>query len=212
MAAVKKESAEPKVTRRDKARATRLRMIRAAHSVFVERGYGGARMSDIAEAAGVAVQTLYFTFHTKPELLQACYDTAVLGEGEPLPPHLQPWYAAMMKAKTGRTALRHFAEGNTAIASRVALLDDVVRSASHEPEAATIRGHAERLRREGYRGVVEHLDRTFGLHKGLDVDSATDIMLMLGGAGPYRTLVAEYGWPEEKFVDWLADALARQLL
>ena len=32
-----------------------------------------ARMTDIAAEAGVAVQTVYFTFHTKAELLQACY-------------------------------------------------------------------------------------------------------------------------------------------
>ena len=43
--------------------------MRAAIEVFTESGYVGARMSDIADRAGVAVQTVYFTFHTKAELL-----------------------------------------------------------------------------------------------------------------------------------------------
>jgi AcrR family transcriptional regulator len=30
-------------------------------------------MTDIAAEAGVAVRTVYFTFYTKAELLQACY-------------------------------------------------------------------------------------------------------------------------------------------
>ena len=75
------------------ARATRLRMIRAAQRVFIASGYAGARMIDIAAEAGVAVQTVYFTFHTKAELLQACYELAVLGEDDPRPPPGQPWYA-----------------------------------------------------------------------------------------------------------------------
>src|SRR6059058_4383942 len=146
-----------KVSRRDRAQQTRLRMIRAAHELFVDRGYSGATMADIAAAAGVAVQTVYFTFHTKAELLQACYDHAVLGEENPRPPNQQPWYAAMMAARSGSAALRHFVRGNTAIAARVGALDDVVRSARHEPDAVRIRGHSEHLRRLGYREMVDHL-------------------------------------------------------
>src|SRR5580698_9436616 len=117
------------MSRRDRARRTRIRMIRAAHQVFVDRGYSGASMAEIAKAAGVAVQTVYFTFHTKGELLSACYDTAVLGEEAPLPPPLQPWHVRMMAARSGKVALRAFAEGNSTIVQRVGLLDDVVRSA-----------------------------------------------------------------------------------
>jgi Bacterial regulatory proteins, tetR family len=42
--------------------------VRAAHALFVERGYTGTRMADVGEAAGVAVQMVYFRFHTKAEL------------------------------------------------------------------------------------------------------------------------------------------------
>src|ERR1700750_2978268 len=101
----------PKQSRREQAAETRERIIRAAIDVFGERGYTGARMADIGERAGVAVQTVYFTFHTKPELLQACYEYAVLGPDR-LPPHQQPFWARVAAAPDGRAALREFAIGN----------------------------------------------------------------------------------------------------
>ena len=140
-----------------------MRMIHAAQKVFTGHGYAGARMIDIAAEAGVAVQTVYFTFHTKAELLQACYELAVLGEDDPRPPPAQPWYSAMLEATDGRAAIRYFAEGNSAIAARVALLDDVVRFAAHEPDAAQVRAHNEQLRRDGYTRVAGHLAGLFGL-------------------------------------------------
>jgi AcrR family transcriptional regulator len=199
-------------SRRDRARATRLRMIYAAQRVFITRGYAGARMIDIAAEAGVAVQTVYFTFHTKAELLQACYELAVLGQDDPRPPPGQPWYAAMLGARDGKAAIRRFAEGFSAIAARVALLDDVVRSAAHEPEAVHVRAHNEQLRRDGYARIVAHLADRFGLPSGLDPAEAVDILLTLGGPATYRSLVIDHGWPHDRFVDWLATTLSQQLL
>src|SRR3984885_5762277 len=192
-------------SRRDRARATRLRMILAAQRVFIANGYAGARMTDIA--AGVAVQTVYFTFHTKAELLQACYELAVLGVDDPRPPPGQPWYAAMLDARDGRAAIRWFAEGFSAIAARVAVLDDVARSASHEHDAAQVRERNEQLRRDGYARIVAHLADRFGLRPGLDPAGAVDILLTLGGPATYRALGVDCGWSHDRFVDWLTDTL-----
>jgi len=199
-------------SRRDRARATRLRMTRAAQRVFIARGYAGARMADIAAEADVAVQTVYFTFHTKAELLQACYELAVLGEDDPRPPVSQPWYAAMLDAGDGRAAVRLFAEGFSVIAARVALLDDVVRSAAHEPEALKVRSLNEQLRRDGYSRIASHLAGRFGLPAGLGQEEAVDIMFTLAGPATYRGLVAECGWSHDHFVNWLAATLSQQLL
>jgi len=211
MAAVK-GPASRKLTRRDRAQQTRLRIIRAAHAQFVESGYSGATMADIAKDANVAVQTVYFTFHTKGELLQACYDHAVLGEDDPRPPQLQPWYAAMLAARTGSAALRHFVDGNTAIVARVGALDDVVRSARHEPDAVLVRSHSERLRREGYRTLLQHLAERFGLAGGQSLDSAVDLLLMYGGTSVYRSLVLDYAWSLDRYKKWLHTTLVQQLL
>ena len=58
-------------SRADKARANRRRMRAAALVLFTDRGYASTSMQAIAAEAGMAVQTLYFTFGTKSALLVA---------------------------------------------------------------------------------------------------------------------------------------------
>ena len=173
-------------------------MIRAAIEVFTEAGYVGARMSDIADRADVAVQTVYFTFHTKAELLQACFDFAVLGPDQ-LPPMEQPFFADFLAARSGRTALAAFVRGNTAILRRSAAIKEVAESAPHEPDAAAVVEHSERLRRDGLAQIVALVTDRFGLRAGLAGDDATDLLLMLTSSGTYLTL-QRYGWSEEKYM------------
>ena len=185
-------------------------MIRAGIEVFTEAGYVGARMGDIADRAGVAVQTVYFTFHTKAELLQACFDFAVLGP-ERLPPLEQSFFADLSAARSGRAAVVAFVDGNTAILRRSAAIKEVAESASHEPDAAAVVAHSEQLRREGLAQVIGLLADRFGLRAGLTAEDATDILLVLSGTATYLGL-QRYGWSEAKYVTWLTDTLARQLL
>jgi AcrR family transcriptional regulator len=202
----------PRPTRRERALATRTRIARAATELFCELGYTGTKMSAVADRAGVAVQTVYFVFHTKAELLQACYELAVLGEDDPRPPLLQPWHSEMTAARSGPEALRIFVGGYASIARRAAVLDDVVRGAVLEPDAKAVRDHSEQLRRDGYRTIIEHLQTHFGLRPDLDTKEATDLMLTLAGPSVYRTLVADYGWAHAAYVDWLARTLTDVLL
>jgi AcrR family transcriptional regulator len=201
-----------KPPRQDRARATRTRIARAATELFCDLGYTGTTMTQVAERAGVAVQTVYFVFHTKAELLQACYELAVLGEDDPRPPPEQPWWTEMRAATTGSEALRIFAGGYASIASRVAVLDDVVRAAAHEPLAKAVRDRSEQLRRDGYRRLIKHLESHFGLREELDAHTATDIVLTLAGQSVYRTLVLDYAWTEPAFVEWLGRTLCEVLL
>lgn len=200
----------PSSTRRKQAAATRERIITTAITTFSDAGYVGARMADIAASAGVAVQTVYFVFHTKPELLRACFEYAVLGP-ERLPPPQQPFWGEMLAARSGRAAIAAFVHGNTAILKRVAEIDEVAKAARHEPEAAEIVEHSEQLRREGYAVVVGHLADRFGLREGLTAEEATDLLLIFASSEPYLTL-RRYGWSEERIVAWSIDTLARQLL
>jgi len=200
-----------RLTRRERATQTRLRMTHAAYQLFTERGYAATTMADIAAAAGVAVQTLYFTFHTKGELLQNVYELAVLGEGDPIPPDQQPWWAEMLAAERLEDALRLLVDNVTSILARAAPLDDFVRAASYDPDPARVRAHNERLRREGYTQIVENLSARFGLRPALQPRQATDVLLLLLGPATYQTLVGEYGWPQERWRTWCAAAIAEQL-
>ena len=200
-----------KPTRRERAQATRRRILDAAYELFVERGFTGTRMADVAERASVAVQTVYFTFHTKAELLEACDGRAVLGDDDPLPPQEQPFWHAMIDASTGPEAVRHFVEGVAAIETRAARLKQVMSAATHDPDVMALLARSEELRRAGFREAVEHF-ATYGLRDGLDIERATDILLTVGDSSVYCTLVHDYGWPHEAYVEWLADSVVGMLL
>ena len=198
--------------RRERARATRLRITRAAHALFCERGYTGTTMADIADAAGVAVQTVYFTFHTKSDVLSSTYDLAVLGEGNPAPPERQSWYLQAVAEPDVAKAVAWVVEGIGEILGRAALLDLVVRTAAEsDPDAARFLQHNDRLRVDGYRALLERLSAKAELRAGLTVERATHVMLLLVGPAAHRALVAEAGWSHAEWVSWTTTALLEQV-
>src|SRR6476619_6770319 len=155
MAGVKPGSPGPP-PRRARARATQWRIVKAAFALFCERGYIGTTMAQIAEAAGVAVQTVYFTFHTKAAVLSRAYDFAVGGEGEPIVPWEQPWYREMVAAADVIGSLGHLVAGVGEITRRLTPLYVVASgSARSDPEVAEVVDRHERMRVEGYRDMVE---------------------------------------------------------
>ena len=50
---------------------TRLKLVRAARNLFLTKGYDNTTLEEIAEAAGLHVQTLYRHFGTKQDLAKA---------------------------------------------------------------------------------------------------------------------------------------------
>jgi AcrR family transcriptional regulator len=211
MATVKQQT-ESRTSRRDRARATRLRITKAAYTLFCERGYVGTTMADIAEAAGVAVQTVYFTFHTKSELCSKAYDFAVLGESDPVPPELSPWNAAMKAESRIVPALRHAVEGIGRILARATPLDTVVRaSAGSDPETAAIRARHEGWRAQGYRAMLDILTSKADLRAGLSPERATQLLLLYIGMDVYRVLVIDFGWTHAAWIDWTVATVAEQV-
>ncbi len=199
-------------SRRERARATRLRITRAAYALFCDRGYMGTTMADIADAAGVAVQTVYFTFHTKGEVLTSTYELAVLGEGDPTPPPLQPWYTRAVAEPDVTTALRSIVEGAAEIVRRVTPLDLVVRAAAEsDPDTARILRHNEQLRVDGYREMVDLLRAKSGLRRGLTPERATHVLLLYVGPAAYRALVEDCAWTHAEWVDWTTETVLEQV-
>jgi AcrR family transcriptional regulator len=200
------------LSRRDRARATRARIIRAAYGRFCELGYAGTTMADVAQLAGVAVQTVYFTFHTKAELLAGAYEYAVMGDVDPRPPAMQPWYTAAREEPDVHRAVEILSAGATEIVVRAAPLETVVRAtASSDPEAAAVWAYHEKLRKDGYRGMVELLAAKAPLADGMSLERATDLLLLYLGPHPYRGLVVDHGWAVEAWLAWAAESVDREL-
>jgi AcrR family transcriptional regulator len=205
--------AEVKGSRREKAEATRRKILRAAHAEFVEQGFHGATVAAIAKRAKVAPQTIYFVFHTKPELISAVIDTAVMGEEEPIAPEEMPWFAAMLAEPDAAESLRQFIRGAGEVYQRASRISEVLRAAAltDDEVARTYKRH-ERLRATGYRQVAEMLAAKGRLREGLSVDTATDILLTVYGDTTYHLLTNERGWSHDQTVAWLAASLPGLIL
>ncbi|HEY1632883.1 MAG TPA: TetR/AcrR family transcriptional regulator [Rhizomicrobium sp.] len=60
-----------------RSRATRERLLASAERVFADKGYDGAKISDIAEDAGCSVGAVYFRFKDKDALFLAIVESFV---------------------------------------------------------------------------------------------------------------------------------------
>ena len=87
-------------------------------------------MPAVAAASGVAVQTVYFTFRTKGDLLQAVYERAVLGPAG-VPPHRMPWWPAADDGHQIEEPVRRLAEGTVELLTRAAALVWMVLASKH---------------------------------------------------------------------------------
>src|SRR3954468_23101766 len=97
--------------RTERARQTRRRIVDAAHHLFVEQGYGVTLMPEIASKAGVAVQTIYFTFGNKRSLLKEVVDVVIAADFEPVATMDRPWFQASLAADTANEMLRALVQG-----------------------------------------------------------------------------------------------------
>lgn len=188
---------------------TRTRILDAAYAIFCERGYRATTMQDIADRAGVAVQTTYFSFRTKDGLLQAVHDRTVLGE-EGLPPQHQAWYVQAVAAQAIDDAVTTLVAGAAGILARVAPMLPVFESVSADPAGAVYR-HGEQLRRDGFAELITLLARTAPLRSGMSHAHAVDLLFVLLGPPLYRSLVIESGWAEHDWATWVTATLLRDL-
>jgi AcrR family transcriptional regulator len=199
-------------TQKERALETRRQIIRSANEEFCANGYTGTTMRMVANRAGVAIQTVYFVFHTKAALLSEVFASAVLGDTS-TPPDKTDWFARATGGADPLRSLNEFVQGAAELLERTAALDAVVRTAADtDPEVKAFHLHSEELRTAGYRSMVTSLDERGFLRPGIDLDDTNDALLGMLGPGFYQSLRRDSGWAKEHFVAWVTDALARIIL
>jgi AcrR family transcriptional regulator len=203
----------PGSTRRERAQATRRRIIEAALMRFQGPGYAATTMETIAADAGVAVQTVYFAFHTKAELLLAALKVAGGEHGGPEEPIERAWFGQVMAATSGTRRLALIVEFGNEIYRRVSPLMPAVRAAaSVDPGVDDAWQALERRRRDGMRQVIEMFARRGELRSGLDPSLALDLLFGVHRWETYQAFTQECGWPIERYKAWQFATLAPQLL
>jgi AcrR family transcriptional regulator len=197
------------VKRQAKAAATRARIIANAYALFCENGYRATTMDLIARRAGVAVQTVYFTFHTKDDLLKAVFEWTVLGD-EAVPPPRQAWHVDALAEPDAYRAVPKIVAGIGAINARMAPMIPVFNAVAQDP-AGVIYQQSEELRRADMAQLAEALARKTALRKGVTRRRAADLLFVLTGPALYRDFVIEAGWTPRDWTRWVAGALLRDL-
>lgn len=198
--------------RRERAATTKRSIVRAAHQLFCMHGYQGTTMAAIAAEAGVAVQTVYFVFHTKPELLTAAIDTAVIGD-TPVVPQETAWWREATSSPDARAAIAAFVRGVTEIQARVGELDLVVRAGvGADPELGEVWAYHERTREQAFRSLATTLDVRGFLRDGISVGEATDILLTLIGPLTYLAFTRDRAWDDDRFAAFTTQAVCAALL
>ena len=214
----------PAATRADRALETRRRMVSAAYRLFCDSGYLGTTMTAVAAEANVAVQTLYYTFHTKAELLGEAVGAAVVGfdnwrqpSREHIPidelPQMLTWWDTFESAPDSAAALKVFVHHGVDVLERVAPLVTALHGSAGDPDAVRVVQLGEERRVGSYLAVVRTLGgKKGGLRHGLTISEATDVLLVLFSAELYQALASGRGWPRARCERFLSDVLVRQLL
>jgi AcrR family transcriptional regulator len=181
--------------------------------MFCDNGYSATTMEAVGKASGVAVQTVYYVFRTKAQLLQLVIQFAAAGQHEPLPVDRRPWTSAMLETTSGARALALAVEHGTEIYARMAPLLDTVRTAASVDEdvAAYWEGVATG-RRRGMAELAARLDSLVALRPGLNVNRAADIIFVVDSHETFLGFTRTCGWSIVEYKAWLYRTLCRELL
>jgi AcrR family transcriptional regulator len=189
---------------RAKTRETRRRIVAAAADLFVEHGYGAARLDDVAERAGVAVQTVYFHFGNKRRLLKEAVDVAAVGDDEPVSLLNRPWVERLRAEPEAPAVIAAWIRTTGEIYDRVAPIMKVVRDAAG---ADADMAEQWRTNTEQTHAAFAHFVSVLGdrgaLRPGLTEEEATDTTFALAGLDVYWLLTGFLRWPVERWRDWV---------
>jgi AcrR family transcriptional regulator len=202
-----------RVTRAEQARATRRRIIDAAAAQFVAHGYGATLLDQVAERAGVSVQTVYFHFGNKRTLLKEALDVAAVGDDDPVPLLERPWVREIQEETDPRRIIERWLVTSRAILDRIAPLMRVVRGAtSTDAEVAAQWQTNQDQTRTAYGFLIGLLAERGALRTGLDVDEARDIAFVISNVEAYLQYTDVCGWTTDEWQERTAAVLAGALL
>lgn len=207
---VKRRYTSPR--RAAQASRTRSAVLRAARELFLERGYAGAAVGDIASRAGVSVDTVYTAVGRKPQLMLAVIDQVLGSSDRPLPAGERAYVKAVRAAPTAEAKLRTYADALGVLMPTVSPLFAALReSASADPECAALSEHIAQRRAANMRLLAAELRATGRLRAELDDDHVADLIWSTN-APEYYALVASRGWTPREYADRLFDLWSRVLL
>jgi AcrR family transcriptional regulator len=191
---------------------TRQRIEQVAAELFVERGYHATSMQDIADAAGVHVQTIYLAYGTKAELLRAAASWKVSeGEDPAIPPPERQWVREVVAADDPVEKFRLYVRHIRHVTQQWAPMRDVMRGAIGEPEVAEKLAAMEHGRYQGPENLWPAIEQRGQFRDGVSAEHAAVLTYAIASPDTFRQLL-ERGWSWNRAEAAILDALVRTLL
>ncbi|MBJ8343695.1 TetR/AcrR family transcriptional regulator [Antrihabitans sp. YC2-6] len=191
--------------RLEMAEQTRAAILAAGSRLFIERGWAGTSMRDVAKRAGCSVETVYSSVGNKRDLLKVALDVAVVGDDDPRPLVERPEFQAMSE---GSLADRAAAVGRllTWIHRRTAPLNRVLdHAAAADPQLVELAEKTRADERVSVRtGVIAVAQRAV-------TEAEVDAMQAVMSNDVYLLLTVGSGWSDEQYQNWVADTVVRLL-
>jgi AcrR family transcriptional regulator len=196
--------------RREQAALTRVRILDAAYRLLLAGGYEATTMQMVADAAGVAVQTVYFVFGTKATLLSEVLNRVVLGDAPSEEWRERRWVTRIQQETDPRKLLAIFVEVDADIKSRISPFVSALGPAF--PSDPTSVAARDRGRDEFFGFFVARLDAIGALRHGMTTERAMDIIRVVNTIEAYADLTTRRGWTVADWKEWLTGLLSGQVL
>lgn len=188
--------------RQQQARETERAILKVARRLFVDQGYGRTTLNEVAQGAGVSVETLYARFRTKAGLLHRVWDVTIGGDDEQVVYHERPEIQALNAEPDLATRLARQARLFTQTAHRVVpFLLMVQTAAGSEPAAAEMLEEVGRQRLAGISVMAAAAAATGQL--AVPEEVCRDIVWATTDGMLWYRLVQQRGWSDEQFAEHL---------
>jgi AcrR family transcriptional regulator len=199
-------------SRRLQAGQTRDRILTVARRLFVEQGYAGTSIAQIAAEVGVSGRTVFGAFESKANLLKEVIDTALVGDTDQVPLARRPAMRRVHDATTADEAIGHLADAFAEVADRAYEVFAVLHGAAAvDPEIARLERDNDARRLTGAAQLAATLADRLGATDPPSVRHIRDTVWTLGSPLQYQLLVIDRGWTVQQYRNWIARALAAML-
>ncbi|MFB6899860.1 TetR/AcrR family transcriptional regulator [Streptomyces hydrogenans] len=198
--------------RAERSRRTREKIVVAARDLFVTQGYGATSLQQVADRAGVAVQTVYFVFRNKRALFKDVVDVSIAGDAEPVATMDRDWFRAACAEPTAAGQLRAHVRGVRDILGRVApIMPLIAAAAATDPEIAAQWSAGPDPRYTVQHAAAKALTSKPDARPDVDTDRAADLLYGLLSPELYLVFVRDRGWSPEVWEEWARAALTAHL-
>jgi AcrR family transcriptional regulator len=197
--------------RQEQARENRVAVLDAARLRFLDQGYAGTPLIQVAGDAGVSVQTVYKAFTSKAGLLKALFDVSVAGDDEPIPMSERDTIRDIAAEPDPTKKINMYAEHLAATMPRSAPVQLLARdAAAADPDAADVWAQIRQETLTAMTAFARNLADTRRLR--VTINQARDILWTYHAPEIYDLLVLERGWSTKRYGHFLAAALVTALV